>query len=117
MVSLLRFLRQHIRLLAFLLLLVITVFGLQQFFGGEWRMTLAYWKGKTPILCLALLLQCADISLDSILWMILLREFGIRPKARLGYALFWTGYAAFSCRCNSDDLFGRTRSVALAWAR
>lgn len=93
MVPLADYLKRHVRLLAFLLLLAVTIVGLQQFFGGEWRMTLGQWKGKIPVFCLALSMQFADASLDSVLWMILLREFGIRPRPRLGYALFWSGYA------------------------
>lgn len=87
------FLKKRLRLLAFLLLAGVTLYGVVNMLSGDWRTALEYWRSKLPVFCLVFLLQWLDISLDSFLWMIILHEFNIRPGRRMGYIMFFAGYA------------------------
>jgi len=100
------------RLLALLLLACVTIYGLATLFSGDWRAALGYWRGKGALLLFALLLQLADISIDSLLWCVLQRESGVRVTPRKGYLIFLTGYAGLLLpmqmgRIVRADLVGR----------
>jgi len=87
------FVRRHLRLVAFLVLAIVTVYGLSRMFSGDWRSALSFWRGKVPVLCLCVVLQGMDISFDSYLWSLILREFDVRYERRIGTLVFMSGYA------------------------
>lgn len=71
----------------------VTAYGLFRLFQGDWRAAFGYWRGKGPLLCGALVLQGVDISFDSFLWLLILREFGIRVDKKIAPLVFMSGYA------------------------
>ena len=71
----------------------VTAYGLFQLFKGDWRSAFGYWRGKGPLLCGALALQAVDISFDSFLWLLILREFDIRLDKKIAPLVFVSGYA------------------------
>ncbi|MFP4501504.1 MAG: lysylphosphatidylglycerol synthase domain-containing protein [Candidatus Hydrogenedentota bacterium] len=87
------FFKGHLRLIAFLLLALVTAYGAYTFFSSDWRDALDYWEGRGPLMLLALVLQAADISFDSFLWALMLREFGIRIDVKTRSLIFMAGYA------------------------
>ena len=87
------FVRRHLRLVAFLILAIVTVYGLSRLFSGDWRSALSFWRGKVPVLCLCVVLQAMDIGFDSYLWSLILREFDVRYERKIGTLVFMSGYA------------------------
>lgn len=88
-----KYLRERARLVALIVLAVVTAYGLYQLFSGDWRAALAYWRGKGGILLVAVTMQAFDISLDCALWLWILRDFHIRPRRWNGPLIFMAGYA------------------------
>lgn len=100
------------RVLALLLLACVTVYGVATLFSGDWRNALGYWRGKGMLFLFALLMQWADISVDSMLWVLVQREMGVRVTPRKGYFVFLSGYSGLLLplqlgRIVRADLVGR----------
>lgn len=85
--------KQHLRRIAFLVLAVVTICGFYAFFRGDWHASLAYWRGKGWVLCGAFGLHALNMALDAVLWMLVLREFGIRLSLRMTALLFPSAFA------------------------
>ncbi len=85
--------KNHVRLVAVLVLLMVCAYGAYELFSGDWRGALSFWSGRLHLLGAALLLHAADISFDCVLWAFVLREFGIRMPVRDTALAFLTGYA------------------------
>jgi hypothetical protein len=66
------------RIAAFALLGVVTVYGVYQFAGGEWRVALESWRGRVHVLPLVLVLAALDICLEAFAAMWVYERFGIR---------------------------------------
>lgn len=85
--------KRHLKRVAFLVLVVVTLWGLHEFFRGDWRASLAYWHGKGGILGAALALHTLNLLLDAFLWMLVLRQFGIRTRFPLAWMVYLSGFA------------------------
>lgn len=87
------FFQRHVRLVALLILAIVTCVGLYAFLRSDWQDSLRYWHGQGPVLLLALAMQACDIFLDSLLWALCLREVGIRIGFTQRSLIFMAGYA------------------------
>jgi hypothetical protein len=66
------------RIAAFVLLGVVTAYGVYQFAGGEWRVALESWRGRISVLPAVLALATLDVGLEAFAAMWVYERFGIR---------------------------------------
>lgn len=66
------------RIAAFVLLGVVTAYGVYQFAGGEWRVALESWRGRISVLPVVLALATLDVGLEAFAAMWVYERFGIR---------------------------------------
>ncbi|HEO70476.1 MAG TPA: hypothetical protein ENN80_04380, partial [Candidatus Hydrogenedentes bacterium] len=85
--------RRHGRAIAFLVLIVVTVYGVSVFLRGDWRASLAYWEDKGWVLLTALALHASNVAIDAFLWRYVLGQFGVRVPAKLTVPVFVAGLA------------------------
>jgi uncharacterized membrane protein YbhN (UPF0104 family) len=75
------------RLIGFLLLAAITVYGVQRFLTGDWRAVTDYWMGKLPLLLLILLLALLDMTLEAFAWQWVYERFSLRARDLRGFGV------------------------------
>ncbi len=81
------------RLVAFILLAVLTVCGAWLLLSGDWRAALGQWRGRLPIVAAVLGLRIMDLALDGLIWWWLLRSLGIRLRGLSVPLVYLAGYA------------------------
>jgi hypothetical protein len=81
------------RIAAFILLLAVTAAGMAVFFSGGWRETLAHWGAHLPLLLIVLGLHTANLIFDALLWTWVLRDFHVRLRPVMGFAVYLTAFA------------------------
>lgn len=84
---------RYLRRLSLLLLAGVTALGFWAFAGGDWRGVSEFWLQRKHILGLAVFLHACDILTDSLLWMFILRQLGLKLNVRNTMVLYMTGYA------------------------
>jgi hypothetical protein len=87
-------LKEHVRLIALLMLVVVTACGVWQFATGDWASVLAYWRGKGMCLAIGFAFACAAAVVNIVCWMALCGRFGIRVWDGGGVAIFLSAHAA-----------------------
>lgn len=75
------------RLTGFLLLAVITVYGVQKFLTSDWRAVTDYWMGKLPSLLLILVLALLDMILEAFAWQWVYERFRLRARDLRGFGV------------------------------
>jgi uncharacterized membrane protein YbhN (UPF0104 family) len=75
------------RLIGFLLLAAITVYGVQRFLTGDWRAVTEYWMGKLPLLLLILVLALLDMTLEAFAWQWVYERFSLRARDLRGFGV------------------------------
>lgn len=84
---------KYTRLSAFVLLAVMTVFGVYEFVTGDWSDVIAYWEQNLAIIPLLILISVIDVGLEGVAWMWVYHRFGIRAFDRGGASAFLAGRA------------------------
>ena len=84
------------RIAAFVLLGVVTAYGVYQFAGGEWRVALESWRGRISVLPVVLALAALDVGLEAFAAMWVYERFGVR---------------AFDIRGDGDYAFSLQRAL------
>jgi hypothetical protein len=84
---------KYTRLSAFVLLAVMTVFGVYEFVTGDWSDVIAYWQQNLAIIPLLILISVIDVGLEGVAWMWVYHRFGIRAFDRGGASAFLAGRA------------------------
>lgn len=84
---------KYTRLSAFVLLAVMTVFGVYEFATGDWSDVVAYWQQNLAIIPLLILISVIDVGLEGLAWMWVYHRFGIRAFDRGGASAFLAGRA------------------------
>ena len=70
-------LRKHARPAGFLILAVVTVYGIHRFVTGDWAAVMTYWQDKLWVLPQVFLLAAIDVALEGIAWMWVYARFGM----------------------------------------
>lgn len=83
----------YARLIAFVLLAAITVFGFYKFLEGDWTTVVEYWSDNTHILLLLVLVSTVDVTLEMTAWMWVYKRFGVKMFDRSSVYAFLTGRA------------------------
>ena len=83
----------YARLLAFLTLAVLTVYGGYRFITGDWTDVTAYWRDHLEIIPLLVVLSIIDVALEGVAWMWVYERFNIRAFDRGGSYAFLAGRA------------------------
>lgn len=81
------------RVAAFVLLAVITLYGIYSFMTGDWTTVIAYWRDHLEIIPLLLGFSILDVTLEGVAWMWVYHRFNIRAFDRGGSATFVAGRA------------------------
>jgi hypothetical protein len=76
-----------VRLTGFLLLAVVTVYGVLQFATGDWQAVTDYWIGKLPLLALILVLALLDMTLEAFAWQWVYERFTLRARDLRGFGV------------------------------
>jgi hypothetical protein len=84
---------KYTRLSAFVLLAVMTVFGVYEFVTGDWSDVIAYWRENLAIIPLLILISVIDVGLEGVAWMWVYHRFSIRAFDRGGASAFLAGRA------------------------
>ena len=84
---------KYTRLGGFVLLAVMTVFGVYEFATGDWSDVIAYWRQNLAIIPLLILISFVDVALEGIAWMWVYHRFSIRSFDRGGASAFLAGRA------------------------
>jgi uncharacterized membrane protein YbhN (UPF0104 family) len=83
----------YARLLAFVTLAVLTVYGGYQFITGDWTDVTAYWRDHLEVIPLLVVLAIMDVALEGVAWMWVYERFKIRAFDRGGSCAFLAGRA------------------------
>ncbi|MGB5706311.1 MAG: lysylphosphatidylglycerol synthase domain-containing protein [Arenicellales bacterium] len=84
---------RYSRILAFILLGAITVYGLFRLVNSDWAEVSAYWKGHGEIIPILITISVLDVTLECLAWMWVYHRFGIRVFDRVGTLAFLSGRA------------------------
>ena len=84
---------RHARTAGFVVLAVVTVFGLYQFFTGDWSEIAGYWEAKLSALPQVLVLATLDVALEGVAWLWIYAGFGLRVWDTKGASAFLAGRA------------------------
>lgn len=84
---------KYSRLIAFVLLGVVTAFGLYRFATGDWTVVVAYWRANLAIVPFLAAISIIDVALEGTAWMWVYHRFNIRAFDRGGVATFVAGRA------------------------
>ena len=82
-----------VRIAGLVLFAVVTLYGLSLLFKGNWREVGAYWVSRRALLALGFGLSACDIVTDAVIWLLILRQLGVRIGIFQGIMLFLSGYA------------------------
>lgn len=86
-------LKRFAKSLAFIVLLLVTAWGVWSFLKGDPGAALEYWKSRTPLLLLVALLAVLDVTTEAIAWMWAYARFGVRSWDLGGLWSFLAGRA------------------------
>lgn len=81
------------RLAAFVLLAMVTAFGLYSFVTGDWSDVMSFWRENWVVIPLLATLSVLDVLFESIAWMWTYRRFGIQSFDRRALLAYITGRA------------------------
>jgi uncharacterized membrane protein YbhN (UPF0104 family) len=81
------------RLLAFLMLAVVTIYGGYRFVTGDWTDVTNYWSDHLEVFLLVVVISIIDVALEGLAWMWVYRRFQIRTFDRDGCCAFLAGRA------------------------
>jgi len=84
---------KYTRLTAFVLLAVVTLYGVYRFMIGDWTDVIAYWRGRLTIIPLLAAISVIDVALEGVAWMWVYHRFQIRSFDRGASATFLAGRA------------------------
>jgi len=84
---------KYTRLCAFVLLGVVTIFGIYRFATGDWSDVVSYWREHFAIIPLLIAISVIDVALEGIAWMWVYHRFKIRAFDRGGASAFLAGRA------------------------
>ena len=84
---------KYTRLTAFVLLAVVTLYGVYRFMIGNWTDVITYWRGHLAIIPMLAAISVIDVALEGIAWMWVYHRFQIRSFDRGGSATFLAGRA------------------------
>lgn len=81
------------RVMAFVLLAVVTLYGIYSFMTGDWSMVIAYWQENIEIIPLLIGFSLVDVLLEATAWMWVYHRFNIRALDKGGFAVYLSGRA------------------------
>lgn len=81
------------RILGFLLLAAMTVYGIKEFAETGWDGVSRYGSSKAPILPVVFFLALADMTLEGMAWRRVYRGFGVRVRDRIGWLIAFSANA------------------------
>ncbi len=84
---------KYTRLTAFVLLAVVTLYGIYSFVTGDWSTVISYWRDNIAIIPLLIGFSLLDVVMESIGWMWVYHRFQIRALDRGGFAVYMSGRA------------------------
>jgi glycosyltransferase 2 family protein len=84
---------KYTRLTAFVLLGVVTLYGVYRFMIGDWTDVITYWRGHLAIIPMLAAISVIDVALEGIAWMWVYHRFQIRSFDKGGSATFLAGRA------------------------
>ena len=85
--------KPYTRPLGFLLLLVVTAYGLNGFFKGDWKMVVEIWRGKGLLMAAAFGLSALDFVLESLCWIWVYRRLGVKGDKGTSILIYMVGFA------------------------
>jgi hypothetical protein len=84
---------RYSRILAFILLGAMTVYGLYRLMNSDWAEVSAYWKSHGEIIPILIGISILDVTLECLAWMWIYHRFGIKVFDRIGALAFLSGRA------------------------
>lgn len=81
------------RLTAFVLLAVVTLWGVYSFMTGDWSTVIAYWRENMAIIPLLIGFSLLDVLLEAVAWMWVYHRFQIRALDKGGFVTYLSGRA------------------------
>lgn len=81
------------RYLAFLLLGLISIYGLYRLVTGDWSEVSKFWASRGEIIPILVLISVADVVLEGLAWMWVYHRFQVRTFDRVGILAFLSGRA------------------------
>ncbi len=84
---------RYARPIAFLVLAVVSAYGLYRLFAGDWTTIIAAWRGKEHLLIAAGGLGVLDVAVGMVSWIWIYRRFGVRTLDGTGLKVYLAGYA------------------------
>lgn len=81
------------RILAFVILAIVTIYGIYGLVTGHWTDVTAYWRANTGIIPLLIGISVLDVVLEGLAWMWVYHRFGLKVFDRVGILAFLAGRA------------------------
>jgi hypothetical protein len=106
-------LRHAGRIAAFLLLAVLTAYGLFEFARGDWESALAYWRAHAAVFPVVLALGALDVALEALAAMWVYTRFGVRAFDGWGTLVCLSMRAGLLLPAQLSRLIRADRFVAL----
>ncbi len=81
------------RWLGYVILAVVTLYGIREFSQGDWQTIASYWANELPWVPLIVAFFVLDLLFEGIAWVWVYERFGIRALDRLGVGVYLSGNA------------------------
>ena len=81
------------RWLGYVILAIVTVYGIREFTQGDWGSITAYWANELPWVPLIITFFMLDLVLEGVAWIWVYERFGIHARDRLGIGVYLSGNA------------------------
>lgn len=85
--------QRYARLVGFLILVVVSIYGIRQFLAGDVGAVTALWRSKINVLPLVLFFAMLDLSFEAAGWMWILRRLGLKSTDYTGVCVCISGKA------------------------
>ena len=80
--------RRYARVVGFVVLVAVTVYGLRELFTGDWNAVAEFWRVRMLILPAIVGLAALDIFLEGVAWVWVVERFGMRARDLTGARVY-----------------------------
>jgi len=109
--------QRRARWLGYVILAVVTLFGIREFAQGNWTDIAAYWTHKLPWMPVIVAFFFLDLLLEGVAWIWVYQRFGVHAKDRTGIAVYLSGNAGLLMPAQLGRLIRPDSMVRLGRAR
>ena len=79
---------RYARIVGFVVLAAVTIYGLRELFTGDWNAVAGFWRARMLVLLAIVELAALDIFLEGVAWVWVVERFGMRARDLTGARVY-----------------------------